>query len=563
MKKLLAILLLCAGVTGYGQYNLTIEQSTPVAAAGSVYRFYVEANDPTDKISAVFGDDEQPLVISTPDGIFNSALNSAWNASGINSALFGFFPDLQDDSFATIGLDGPAAMVPGAEDPSLVQDASLSPTVSGYFQAGGTELNVNTLTGASWYVLNTAANALPDSDGRWLIAQITTEGSISGIINYLIFPLGEGANQIQKTVSFDGTGWGGPCGDLPYPFGCIDEAACNFDPCATLSDDSCLYLDDAGECTQSCLDPGDTNCVDPVVGCTYAMAINYDEYATEDDGSCLFEPCGDGTIWDETLNKCIVANPSDTDFDGCVGINDFLVHLSNFGSGCGPESAWTCGDPLEYQGYDYETVQIGEQCWFAENLRAENYSNGEPLLTELESGPWSSTLEGATSIYGETTPCLEDAPVFNACDPSLSLEEYGRLYNWYAVNDDRLLCPPSWRVPSQLDWTIFATSLGGLNIAGQAMKATYGWYDSGHGTDVAGFHGKPSGKRQTNGASFVNAGIYGYWWSSNFYGEDGGFSTFVGQNGVLVYLGNTSEELTVSDASPSSGRSIRCIKDTE
>ena len=57
--------------------------------------------------------------------------------------------------------------MPGAEDPSLVQDASLSPTVSGYFQAGGTELNVNTLTGASWYVLNTAANALPTTDVGW------------------------------------------------------------------------------------------------------------------------------------------------------------------------------------------------------------------------------------------------------------------------------------------------------------------------------------------------------------------------------------------------------------
>ena len=118
-------------------------------------------------------------------------------------ALFGFFPDLQDDSFATIGLDGPAATVPGSEDPSLVQDASLPTTVSGYFQAGGTELNVNTLTGASWYVLNTAANALP-SDGRWLIAQITTAGDISGTINAQIFPLGEGADQIQQSWDFAG-----------------------------------------------------------------------------------------------------------------------------------------------------------------------------------------------------------------------------------------------------------------------------------------------------------------------------------------------------------------------
>ena len=97
-RSLLAVLFtLCAGSVGLSQYELTIEQSAPAAAPGTVYRFYVEANDATDKMSAVFGNDQDPLVISTPDGIFNSALNSAWNASGINSALFGFFPDLQDD----------------------------------------------------------------------------------------------------------------------------------------------------------------------------------------------------------------------------------------------------------------------------------------------------------------------------------------------------------------------------------------------------------------------------------------------------------------------------------
>ena len=89
--------------------------------------------------------------------------------------------------------------------------------------------------------------------------------------------------------------------------------------------------------------------------------------------------CLGGTIWDEELGGCVVANVSDTDFDGCVGINDFLVHLSNFGSGCGPEPAWACGDPLEYQGYDYETVQIGGKCWFAEDLQTAHFTNDDPI----------------------------------------------------------------------------------------------------------------------------------------------------------------------------------------
>ena len=43
--------------------------------------------------------------------------------------------------------------------------------------------------------------------------------------------------------------------------------------------------------------------------------------------------------------------------------------LSSFGTMCEePETVeFTCGDPMNYHGYDYATVQIGEQCWFAEN----------------------------------------------------------------------------------------------------------------------------------------------------------------------------------------------------
>ena len=172
----------------HAQYDLTIEISEAVGGPGTVYRLYVEANDPTDKFSAVYGNDQQPLVLTTPAGIFNSSFNTSWNASGLNPAFLPIFPELADDSYATIGLTGPAAFsgIAGASDPSLVEDSELPTTVSGYFLTGGTELNVNTLTGASWYVLNTAGNALPDADQRWLVAQITTTGSISGTLNYQI-----------------------------------------------------------------------------------------------------------------------------------------------------------------------------------------------------------------------------------------------------------------------------------------------------------------------------------------------------------------------------------------
>jgi len=98
-------------------------------------------------------------------------------------------------------------------------------------------------------------------------------------------------------------------------------------------------------------------------GCTDEGACNFDPEANVNDGSCLDcslfeERCGPGTVWDESIQLCVGANPSDSDFDGCVGMTDLLDLLSVFGT-CN-ETPWSCGDPLEYQGYDYETVQIGE-----------------------------------------------------------------------------------------------------------------------------------------------------------------------------------------------------------
>jgi hypothetical protein len=287
------------------EYKLTVEAYN-VGALGTTYRFYVNAEDETDKLSAVFGNDQANLVINTPENIYNDAFNSSWNASGINPALLPVFPDLAFDSFATIGLDGPAAGVPGAEDPSLVQDATMSPSVSDYFLTGGTGLNVTTLTGASWYALNTAANTLP-TDGRWLIAQITTTGSISGTFNYQIFPLGVGADQVQKSVDFDGEGEF-PESATVTVCGCMDQTACNYNPEANNEDGSCLQLDECGECGGSGIAPGACDCDGNVFdqcgecggdgavcsGCMEEGACNYDPDALFSDGSCLqLDECGE------------------------------------------------------------------------------------------------------------------------------------------------------------------------------------------------------------------------------------------------------------------------------
>ena len=102
-------------------------------------------------MSAVFGSDLASLIVSTPQGAFNSSFNSSWNASGINPAFLAAFPELADDSYATIGLTGPASTsgIEGAADPSIVED-TMQPVTPVFLTDGATGLESNTLTGSSW-----------------------------------------------------------------------------------------------------------------------------------------------------------------------------------------------------------------------------------------------------------------------------------------------------------------------------------------------------------------------------------------------------------------------------
>ena len=114
------------------QYLFTVEAAPAVTWLDDV-SFYVDMQDPSDRMSAVFGNDQSSLLVNTPAGAFSSAFNTSWNASGINAAFIPLVPDLVDDTYATIGLDGPASTsgIAGAADPSIVEDADqpISPVL--------------------------------------------------------------------------------------------------------------------------------------------------------------------------------------------------------------------------------------------------------------------------------------------------------------------------------------------------------------------------------------------------------------------------------------------------
>ena len=220
-----------------------------------------------------------------------------------------------------------------------------------------------------------------------------------------------------------------------------------------------------------------------------------------------------------------------------------------------PDSFNACGDSIAMDGYSYSTVLIGDQCWFAENLRTTLYGNGDAIPAGLTDGEWTTTNSGATAVYGEDDGCDNYSPDIDACDEAQSLGEYGRLYNWYAVDDARGLCPSGWHVPTDGEWTNLEnhiSSQGFDGTEGTALKSTYGWFDSGIGTDDFGFSALPGGYRDYNGY-FPNAGYFGYWWSSS---PSGGFAWSWG-------LYNNDPDILRFSNDPRFGFSVRCLRDAD
>ena len=306
----------CGGGEGGGEssgYTLTVEEYSSGIVEGMVsYRLYVDLLNADDFLSSIFGNDVDPLSISTDDGFYNDALGASL-ASGINPAFIAFFPSIGADSWITIGID--SQNVGDEVAIGTVEDASqpFVPAFASGSAIDGQDVLMNTSTGGAWYVLNNTPNGVPDEDGRVLIMQLTTSGGLSGTLNAQIFENGNGSSDIRKTFIFDGVGTFTPDGEGDgtggNACGCTDDSATNYDPSADYDDGSCEF---------------------GVAGCTDETACNYDSTATEDDGSCAVEDecgeCGgdgiaegacdcDGNVLD-ALGVCGGSCTSDVDGNG-------------------------------------------------------------------------------------------------------------------------------------------------------------------------------------------------------------------------------------------------------
>jgi uncharacterized protein (TIGR02145 family) len=189
-------------------------------------------------------------------------------------------------------------------------------------------------------------------------------------------------------------------------------------------------------------------------------------------------------------------------------------------------------------------VAIGTQCWFAENLRSDTYRNGDAIPGNLTDAQWTSTSSGAQTVYGEGT----SAVYHGSSDEVANLSTYGRLYNWYAVNDSRGLCPSGFHVPSDGEWTVLENALGGSAVAGTALKASSPAWD---GTNSSGFSALPGGYRNVNNGNFYNEGYHGNWWSSSPDWTNAWFRNLA--------FGNSN--VSRNSNSIRNGFSVRCIRD--
>jgi len=184
-------------------------------------------------------------------------------------------------------------------------------------------------------------------------------------------------------------------------------------------------------------------------------------------------------------------------------------------------------------------VSICSQVWSSQNLNVTTYRNGDPIPQVTDSIQWLNLTSGAWCWYNN--------------DSATYAFTYGKLYNWYAVNDPRGLAPAGWNIPTDAEWSTLETCLGGSSVAGGKMKTTgtSHWIGGFPSTNSSGFSGLPGGGRASY-STFEYIRFVGSWWSSSQDNTSTAWSRFLFFNDGSV--GRYSGDKTA-------GFSVRCISD--
>lgn len=205
---------------------------------------------------------------------------------------------------------------------------------------------------------------------------------------------------------------------------------------------------------------------------------------------------------------------------------------------------------------DAPLVTVGNQTWFGKNLNVDHFANGDAIPEVKTEAEWKLAGENKQPAW-----CFYKSDSTNG-------PTYGRLYNWYAVNDPRGLAPTGWHVPNDSEWDVLIKHLAGNGAevnkpvrlgneiyyftedVGTLLKSTTSWKKN-RGTNKSGMACLPGGNRLDDGR-FDYLGEYGRWWTST---EDDTYKAWYRG----LYFGNG--KVNRFAFFKSCGFSVRCIKD--
>jgi uncharacterized protein (TIGR02145 family) len=256
-----------------------------------------------------------------------------------------------------------------------------------------------------------------------------------------------------------------------------------------------------------------------------------------------------GVVWSTSSNPIISLSTKTVDGVSLANFSSSLTGLlantkyyvrayaSNaIGTAYGNELSITTQPPAAI----LPSVTICNQVWMSSNLNVSQYRNGDVIPQVTDPTQWKNMTTGAWCYYN---------------NDSSNGAIYGKLYNWYAVNDPRGLAPQGWHVSTTNEWSTLTTCLGGDQVAGGPLKetGTSHWNSPNLGaTNATGFTALPGGSRNGTNGVFDYKGIFADWWVSNTNNINSPTDHILSYNYIWVSsLGPYKNE----------GLSIRCVKD--
>ena len=233
--------------------------------------------------------------------------------------------------------------------------------------------------------------------------------------------------------------------------------------------------------------------------------------------------------------------------DSIIGAADIIVFLTYYGNEWPLIPEFVCGETISHQDYAYQTVQVGDQCWFAENCR---------YLPEVSIPTDESTTEPYYYVFNYEGTDVEAAVATS------NYATYGVLYNWTAVMTSEI-CPSGWHIASDEEWQTLEIFLGMSESdaayagccrgtdQGYQMKSTTVWGSIGAGSNTSGLTCLPGGFLNFVSWPWNQLLTSGYWWTSSENNSDVWYRSLSYSSG-WVYRSSLPKSL---------GLSARCIQD--